>query len=135
MPSKARKGRDKAAKELNDARGFLNLCTILAQDEKLLSLISAGRQHRSDSIFIVDVPETLQEAFNCLHKFTSDFSMRTARFAERMHFGYIDAKVDVETLLTAKGFKRAWILKGIQGGSGGVKNTDFLTTRLTLSLK
>ena len=40
MPSsKARKGRDKVAKELK-AQGFLNLCTILAQDEKLLSLIS-----------------------------------------------------------------------------------------------
>ena len=40
MPSsKARKGRNRVAKELK-AQGFLNLCTILAQDEKLLSLIS-----------------------------------------------------------------------------------------------
>ena len=36
---KPRKGKDKAAKEFK-AQGFLNLCTILAQDEKLLSLIS-----------------------------------------------------------------------------------------------
>lgn len=37
--SKSRKGRDKPIKELK-ARGLLNLGIILAQDEKLMSLIS-----------------------------------------------------------------------------------------------
>ena len=39
LSSKARKGRDKAAKELK-AQGFMNLYIILTEDEKLLSLIS-----------------------------------------------------------------------------------------------
>ena len=36
LDPRPRKGIDKAAKELKAPRGFLNLCTILAEDEKPL---------------------------------------------------------------------------------------------------
>src|SRR5271169_5445612 len=58
MPStKARKGRDRHAKEIK-AQRFLSLCAILAQDERFLSLVSECKDFATLNAYVFTKTQT-----------------------------------------------------------------------------